>query len=174
MENEKKARRPNKEDILKSDMTNTEKAKNLAGYYFTQGLNCAECVMLACIDVYGQNIPREAVSLATGFGGGMGRTRNTCGAVTGAVMALGMKKGRTNPLAKEEVKDRRQELGEIYPDFGEMVEEIKDNYGTLICSELLDPAHDFEGKEKKKGCQQIIIYCAEKAAVRLEKTEEIK
>ena len=95
----------------------------------------------------------------------MGHTRNTCGAITGAVMALSAVIGRENPLAKETVPERIAELQQgIYPAVGSMVNEIKEQYGTLICSELSDPFGDWNGKERKRNCLSMITYCAGLAA----------
>lgn len=128
--------------------------------YFREGLNCAECVMRSFMDIHDINLPDEVIALSTGFGGGMGHTKNTCGAITGAVLALGAIKGRRNPFALETSSERAKELKGIYEDFGRMVIEIEKEYGTLICSELSDPFGDFDGKVRKKNCQQIIGYCA--------------
>ncbi|QUH27161.1 C_GCAxxG_C_C family protein [Serpentinicella alkaliphila] len=133
-----------------------EKSKN----YFREGLNCAECVMRSFMDMHDINLPDEIIALSTGFGGGLGHTKNTCGAITGAVLALGTIKGRSNPFALETPSERVKELKGVYEDFGKMVIEIENEYGTLICSELSDPYGDFEGKIRKKNCQQIIGYCA--------------
>lgn len=140
-----------------------EEASDKAKGYFAQGLNCAEAVMRTYLDMMDTNLPEEVMTLATGFGGGMGKTKNTCGAVTGAVMALGTTKGRQNPFEKETPAERSKETQGIYPVFAEMVNEIKDNYGTIICSELTDPHGDFDGKERRKSCQQIVGYCAAQA-----------
>lgn len=133
-----------------------EKSRN----YFREGLNCAECVTRSFMDMYDINLPDEIIALSTGFGGGMGHTKNTCGAITGAVLALGAIKGRRNPFALETPSERAKELKSIYEVFGRMVTDIEKEYGTLICSELSDPFGDFEGKMRKKNCQQIIGYCA--------------
>lgn len=109
-------------------------------------------------------LPAEVITLATGFGGGMGHTKNTCGAITGAVMALSAMVGRKNPMAKETMPERIAELQDIYGVVGKMVNEIKDEYGTLICSELSDPLGDWEGKARKRNCMQMITYCAGLAA----------
>jgi C_GCAxxG_C_C family probable redox protein len=95
----------------------------------------------------------------------MGHTKNTCGAITGAVMALGLLKGRRNPFGpKEEMGDRIKHLQqEIYPVFGEMVEEIEAKYGTLICREMSQPFGDFDSKPRMRNCMEIIGYCAQLA-----------
>lgn len=128
--------------------------------HFKQGLNCTECVMTSFMNLYDTGFDPSVVALATGFGGGLGDTKNTCGAITGAVMALSSALGRRDPMAQETVKDRIVELKEIYAVIGEMIKEIEGEYGTLICKELSDPLGEFEGKARKKNCMQIIGYCS--------------
>ena len=91
----------------------------------------------------------------------MGHTKNTCGAITGGVMALSAVVGRKHPLAKESMAERIAELNEIYDISGRMVHEMEEKFGTLICKELSDPHGDFEGKSRKKNCMQMIGDCAE-------------
>lgn len=146
------------------ELTVVEKVEQEAKNCFKQGLNCSECVMTAMLNNFETGLPAEVITLATGFGGGMGHTKNTCGAITGAVMALGAMVGRKNPMAKETMPERIAELQDIYGVVGKMVNEIKDEYGTLICSELSDPLGDWEGKARKRNCMQMITYCAGLAA----------
>lgn len=151
-----------------------EQAQEHAKNYFRQGLNCSECVMQTYLDLHGSTFPKEIVCLATGFGGGMGHTKNTCGAITGAVMALSAVVGRADPMAKDSVAQRIQELNGIYDIVGEMVHEMEDKFGTLICSELSAPHGDFESKARKKSCMQMIGDCAEIAMRYIEKSENQK
>lgn len=146
------------------ELTVVEKVEQEAKNCFKQGLNCSECVMTAMLNNFETGLPAEVITLATGFGGGMGHTKNTCGAITGAVMALSAMVGRKNPMAKETMPERIAELQDIYAVVGKMVNEIKDEYGTLICSELSDPLGDWEGKARKRNCMQMITYCAGLAA----------
>lgn len=146
------------------ELTVVEKVEQDAKNCFKQGLNCSECVMTAMLNNFETGLPAEVITLATGFGGGMGHTKNTCGAITGAVMALSAMVGRKNPMAKETMPERIAELQDIYGVVGKMVNEIKDEYGTLICSELSDPLGDWEGKARKRNCMQMITYCAGLAA----------
>ena len=68
--------------------------KNAAQELFAQGFNCSQAVFGARADELG--VPRKtALQIASGFGAGMGRKQETCGAVTGAGMVLGMKFGHT-------------------------------------------------------------------------------
>ena len=78
-------------------------ADEISRGYFRQGLNCAECVLRTFMDMHDTKLPDEVICMASGFGGGMGHTKNTCGAITGAVLALGMTKGR-DPFENEEMK----------------------------------------------------------------------
>ena len=157
-------------DEKNADLLSTEdKAQELARGYFREGLNCSECVLLAFMDTHETGMPPEILALSTGFGAGIGHTKNICGAITGAVMALGLEKGRRNPFEVETPRERAGELKEIYPTFGEMANEIEARYGSLLCSEITGPLGDFEGRERRKNCQEIIGHCAKLASKYAEK-----
>ena len=141
-------------------MTKGEKAEAL----FLEGYNCAQAVFGAFCEDFGLDF-ETAMKLSSGFGGGMGHTKNTCGAITGAVMALSAIVGRENPMGKETMAERVQELQQgIYPVVGAMVHEMEEKYGTLICSELSNPHGEWEGKARKKNCMAMITECAGMAA----------
>lgn len=142
-----------------------ELAEEIGRGYFKQGLNCAECVLRTFMDIYKVDVPDEVICMATGFGGGMGHTKNTCGAITGAVLALGLLKGRRNPFGpKEEMGDRIKHLqGEIYPVFAEMIGEIEGKYGTLICKEMSKQFDEFDSKPRMRNCMEIVGYCTQQA-----------
>ncbi len=155
------------------ELTRTELVEQDAKECFKQGLNCSECVMTAFLNHFETGLPKEVVKLATGFGGGMGHTKNTCGAITGAVMALSAIVGRENPAAKETVGERIAELQQgIYPTVGKLVHEMEEQYGTLICSELSNPFGDWNGKERKRNCMTMITYCAGLAAKYAEEAQK--
>lgn len=137
----------------------TERARG----YFKQGLNCAECVMKAFMDVYDTGLPEEVVALSTGFGAGMGHTRDgVCGAISGAVMALGTVKGRRDPMAGEDMAQRIAVLQqEIYPVFGDLVREIQAEHdNVMLCKDLTAPLGDFEDKPRRRFCLNLIGACA--------------
>ena len=77
-------------------MDHSEKAAEL----FLSGYNCAQSVAVAFCDVTGQNQSLTA-RLASPFGGGMGRMREVCGAVSGMFMVLGVLYGYDDPCEKE-------------------------------------------------------------------------
>lgn len=136
-------------------------AEEISRNYFKTGLNCAECVFRTFADMHDINMPDEVIALTTGLGGGIGQQKSACGAITGAVMALGTLKGRRNPFEYEQTSERIKQLnGNVYPIFREMTTEMKNNLGTLICSELSAPHGDFEGKERKRNCLDMIGYCS--------------
>lgn len=145
-------------------LTVREQVEQDAKNGFRQGLNCSECVLGSFMEHFDTPFPKDVIALATGFGGGMGHTKNTCGAITGAVMALSAIVGRENPMAKETMPERIAELQDIYAVVGPMVHEMEEEYGTLICSELSNPHGEWEGKARKKNCMQMISYCAGLAA----------
>ena len=81
-------------------MTHAEKARN----YFLDGYNCAQAVLLAFADDFGLE-KNTAVMLSSSFGGGMGRLREVCGAVSGMFMVLGLKYGYDSPENNEAKKE---------------------------------------------------------------------
>lgn len=68
--------------------------------------------------------------LASGFGGGIGRKGSLCGAFTGAVMAIGMKMGRTNPKDKESISKIYKKCQEFWIQF-----EIE--FGSNLCYDII-------------------------------------
>ena len=73
-------------------MDHAEEAKRL----FLEGYNCAQAVFCAFCDLTGVDVD-AAARMASSFGGGMGRLREVCGAVSGALLALGMLRGYDDP-----------------------------------------------------------------------------
>lgn len=71
-----------------------------AAAYFNQGYSCSQSVLLAFASLIGLD-PQTALLIASPFGGGIAQTGNNCGAVSGALMVLGLCKGQTNPQDKE-------------------------------------------------------------------------
>ncbi len=144
-----------KEELIKAA---EENARN----YFRQGLNCAESVLKSFIDSGITDFPPEVVALSSGFGGGIARTKNACGAVLGACMAIGTVHGRKDPLAKTEMRDRVEELygaNGIYAFYRKFLDEVEEEYGSIVCSEL-SKGYDWEGKPRKRNCMGITTFCA--------------
>ena len=100
-----------------------------AAALYANGCNCAQAVLAVFSEAL--QMDREtAIRVATGFGGGMGRSGNTCGAVTGAFMVLGLARGmrRAEDAAAKET---------TYALVREFSRHFTDQHATLACRELL-------------------------------------
>ena len=95
--------------------------KNIEKYYSKEhDLNCAEAILYAANDVYKLGLDKVSLKMAAGFGGGMG-IDSVCGALTGAVMALGVlfiedrahESDRLKLLEKEFFERFREKMGDI-------------------------------------------------------------
>jgi len=101
-----------------------------AGELFLGGCNCAQAVFLAFEDVTG--IDRKlAAKLSSPFGGGMGRMREVCGAVSGMLMVLGALYGYD-----ETVEDDAQKK-QLYKDIQALAGKFREECGSIICREIL-------------------------------------
>ncbi len=96
---------------------------------FLAGYNCAQAVLSAFSDELGLD-PDTALRLATGFGAGMARLQGVCGAVSGGIIAIGLRHGRG------EGQDRTP-TEETYQKARELMAQFESRHGTLICRELL-------------------------------------
>lgn len=101
----------------------------LAEMLFREGYNCSQSVFAAYSDLYG--IDREtALRLSCSFGGGFGRMREVCGAVSGMCMIAGLESGTTHGTDREGKKHN-------YDIVRELNEKFQDINGSIICRELL-------------------------------------
>jgi len=99
-----------------------------AAAHFEKGYNCAQSVLLTMYEHWdGKSdlIPK----VATGFGGGIGRCSSLCGALTGGVMAIGVKYGTNEPSVEKRLKTYR-----IAREFYEWFEK---KHGSVMCRELI-------------------------------------
>ena len=131
-------------------MTKGEKAESL----FKEGYNCSQSVAMAFADEL--NIPGDVVAMSvSGFGGGMGRMREVCGAVTGMFMVVGILYGYDDAKDYEGKKD-------TYALVQELANQFKAETGSIICRELLGldgkdnspvPSKRTEEYYKKRTCE---------------------
>lgn len=140
-------------------MTRAEKARQ----YFIEGYTCSQAVVMAFIDLI--NLSEEqALKVSLPLGGGLGRLRLTCGALTGASLVVGMIFGK-NEISEENKMDVYEKVREISKRF---VEKEK----TLNCKELLElaslevetggtPEKRTEEYYKKRPCAKIVYSAAE-------------
>lgn len=122
---------------------NKNKVAEKAATRFLNGFNCAESVLLTLAEHEGiesELVPR----IATPFGGGIARSASICGCVTGALMGIGMKYGRTRAT------DDRRKAYNLATDFMTAFEK---RYGSLICYDLI--GCDFRIPEGHKRFEEL-------------------
>lgn len=135
-----------------------EKAREL----FLSGYNCSQAVLGAFCEELGLDF-KTALMLSSSFGGGMGRLREVCGALTGAFMVAGLKKGYTSPTDKEA-------KAEHYKLIQDMANSFKEENGSIICRELLEgcvpkkETHIPEDRTQKYYQKRPCVYMVETAA----------
>ena len=106
---------------------------------FMAGYGCCQSVVAAFSDLYGLD-ETMAKKIAAGFGGGVGRLRMMCGAVSGIVMLVGLDCGQTDG-------SDRDGKSACYKVVQDLLEQSKQDNGSLICAEILG----IKGHEKAKS-----------------------
>ena len=138
-------------------MNYVEKAREL----FKGGYNCAQAVFMAFSDVTGIEDTKAAM-LSSSFGGGMGRLREVCGAVSGCFMVLGCVMGYADPRDLDAKKAH-------YAMIQEAAELFKAENGSIICRELLglpsgasEPTPEKRTEEyyKRRPCEEYVAIAA--------------
>jgi C_GCAxxG_C_C family probable redox protein len=97
---------------------------------FVGGYNCAQSVFHAFCEDLGMD-QDTALKISCGFGGGMGRNGEVCGAVTGGIMALGARHGRGE-------NEERTATEMTYAKTRELMDQFALRHGTCLCRELLN------------------------------------
>ena len=111
--------------------------KLMAKELFESGAHCAQAALGALCDVTGLSLT-DALAMSASFGGGVGRMRETCGALSGILIAVGLHFGRY-PLGDENTaanKDRHYRLTQ------HVSAEFKRKVGSIFCYRLLDLPHE--------------------------------
>lgn len=124
--------------------------------YFTSGYNCAQSVFLTYAEKYGFD-KATALKLSSSFGGGMGRMREVCGAISAMFMIAGLENGYTENN-NDEIK------AEHYTRIQNLANEFKKRNGTIICRELLGvdaddnpiPSKRTAEYYEKRPCEELI------------------
>ena len=153
-------------------MTVDERAE-LAHSNFLRGYNCSQSIVLAFPDVLAKAgiEPSVAAKLASPFGGGMGRMREVCGAVSGMLMVLGLAQGYDEAKAYAEKKD-------LYQKVQTLCTRYSNENGSIVCRELLGlgkgpdeptPQRRTEGYYRKRPCPELCACAARILAEHLER-----
>jgi len=141
--------------------------KMTAKEMFNSGYNCSQTVFFMCSPE--ESLPRETkLALASGFGAGIGKSAETCGAVSGAIMAIGAALAGRDFVSENEMK------ADAYMLSSRFVKEFKEALGTISCRELL--GYDLSKPEEEAILKEQGAYrlkCAEFVALAVEKTEII-
>lgn len=110
----------------------SEKAQQ-AEKLFREGYNCCQAVIGAFAEELGMET-EEILRLASSFGGGMGRLREVCGAVSAMFMIAGLERGYDDPKAQMEKKEH-------YALIQRLAEAFRKENSSIICRELLGLDH---------------------------------
>ena len=138
---------------------------------FRRGYNCSQAVLCAFDDLTGLEHDLAA-KIGSSFGGGLGRMREVCGAVSGAAMVLGILRGYSDP---EDVQAKRGHYHLVQ----EFASVFREKNGSIICRELLsgapvvkgdDPEPRTESYYRKRPCPELVREAAEITAQLLGKT----
>lgn len=95
---------------------------------FLSGYNCSQAVFSVFAEEYGLS-PGDAMAISRGFGGGIGQRGSVCGAVTGAVMALGIATGRGI--------DNAEAKRVVYGNVQEFLRRFEERCKTVVCRDLI-------------------------------------
>lgn len=117
----------------------------LAKSYFEAGYNCAQSVLLAFREEAGLN-QAQATRIASTFGGGMGKMREVCGAVSAMFMVEGLINGYDDPKAKEE-------KAAVYASVRALAAAFQAENHSIICRELLIDVETAPGNEPEERTQ---------------------
>ena len=140
-------------------MSQKDKAMKL----FTEGANCAQAVLGAFAEECNLSYD-EAMKLASGFGAGMGRMREVCGAVSGMILVANLR------CASADLQDKKAK-DDHYALIQKLADEFKKENGSIVCRELLGLAKNenttpisearTETYYKKRPCAELVGIAAD-------------
>ena len=146
----------------KLQLENSSPKAKKAMELFQEGYNCAQAVLGAFAQDMNMDF-QQAMMLSSSFGGGMGRMREVCGAVSAMFMVAGLEKGYSDPKASTEKAGH-------YDYIQQLAAKFKEENGSIICRDLLGlakpgpdapvPEKRTEAYYKKRPCQLLVGQCA--------------
>ena len=126
-----------------------------AAQLFMEGYNCAQAVIMAFSDLIGMD-EKTCARLSSSFGGGMGRMREVCGAVSGMLMVAGILYGYDGP---EEGNIKKEHYSRVQ----ELAESFRAEAGSIICRDILknppsdpNPSPRTEEYYKQRPCVRMV------------------
>lgn len=131
-----------------------------AAELFMKGYNCAQAVAVAFCDVTGLDETMTA-KIASSFGGGLGRLREVCGAVSGMAAVAGVLYGYADP-------DDEDAKAEHYKLVQSLAEKFREQAGSIICRDILknppsdpNPTPRTEEYYKQRPCARMVFLAAQ-------------
>ena len=121
---------------------------DLADEYFSQGYNCSQAVLLAFTEEC-EIDEKMALKISSSFGGGMGRLREVCGAVTGMFMVAGLLYGYSDPKENTSKASHYEKIQALATSF-------KEETNSIVCKELLGLVENQEITAKKMPCKDLV------------------
>jgi C_GCAxxG_C_C family probable redox protein len=121
-------------------VSRAETAFTRASCYLKEGFNCSQSILLTMQELY--DMKDLVLKAATGFGGGVGNMGDMCGALSGGVMAIGLRYGRSR-LEQNEEKER------TYRYCAEWMRRFTANFGSGRCRDILKV--DLRDPDKRKA-----------------------
>lgn len=147
-----------------------------------KGYNCCQAVVLAYNDLFSID-DNTAASIASGFGGGMGRMREVCGSVSGMILLAGLVSPAADP-------DNRNDRTRNYALVQEVTAEFRSINGSIICRELLgivpagspsakatvespEPSQRTPEYYKKRPCEELVGISARIIGEKIKKMQNL-
>ncbi len=134
---------------------------------FRSGFNCSQSVLSVFAEDFGLT-KDSCLRLASPFGTGIARMQETCGAVTGAIMVIGLKYGK-GEMGTEEDKTRAYKLSQ------QLIAGFNERHRTICCRELVDglDMNTPEGRAEKQKRELFRYKCSKYVRDAVEMTEAI-
>ncbi|MGN8895937.1 C-GCAxxG-C-C family protein [Flavonifractor sp. HCP28S3_F3] len=145
-----------------------DEIRELCGNYavenFKNGLNCCESVYNALLRAgVLKNVAPETQAMCIGFGGGIGLSGHTCGALSAIIMACGAVYGRPDPWAVPAEERMAEIAGKYYRRYNRVVHEFESKFGSTDCAGISAPYEDWHSVERRKNCLKLIANSAKLA-----------
>lgn len=141
-------------------MTKDSLKKQLDALFNGDSFLCAESVVRVIAEVGGKESD-DAIRMATGFCSGMARTCGQCGAVSGALMGMGLYAGRSEPGA---------DYAPMYAITQEFLDKFKSEYPSINCYELIgcdfatpEGQAKYKDENKREECLDFVVFAADTA-----------
>jgi C_GCAxxG_C_C family probable redox protein len=137
-----------------------------AVFRFEEGFSCSQAVLAAFSDLFDLELDL-ALKISQPFGGGIAHRGDICGAVTGAIMAIGLKHGRTRA---DDIPARER----TYEAVSSFIQKFESAFGSIICKELL--GHDLSSENGQKRAEEEGLFesrCPKFVQHAAEKVEEL-